>query len=363
MTPKTFMKNSCFSSLYVAFRALFCIQVALMVPWSHAQSASSNNTGADGKFGGFEVGSVFKIPASVVEQQSRMIFYRPNTSDFKGAATIYFNGMYHATLPRNAYTSLCASPGVVNVGVISVMAAGQNNASLESISAIALQGGRNHYLRVVEDQGLKVLQLVSEQEALAELASSREQIHTISRVTPAQACRTALAQAQAQAAPSSPQVNAAAQVANAQVANAQVANAQDAKPAVPSVQTITLGADALFDFAGSDRKALGPQGRVALDNLIANVMSNYNSVERIHVLGYADPIGESAVNNRLAKERAQTVRDYLKENGLQTTFITSEGRGSNALVQATCGRKPTAEDIACNAPNRRVKVLISGVVR
>jgi OOP family OmpA-OmpF porin len=61
--------------------------------------------------------------------------------------------------------------------------------------------------------------------------------------------------------------------------------------------------------------------------------------------------------------RAQTVREYLKENGLQSTLITSEGRGSNALVVATCGRQAQAEDIACNAPNRRVKVVISGVMR
>ncbi len=349
MTPKKFMKESRFSTLSVAIRVLLCIHVALMAPWSHAQSALANNSAADGKFGGFEVGSVFKPPANVVEQQSRMIFYRPNTSDFKGAATIYFNGMYHATLPRNAFSSLCASPGGVNVGVKSVTAAGQNKASLESISAITLQGGRNQYVRVVEDQGLKVLQLVNEQEALAELVTSREQVHTISRVTPAQDCQTDLAQA----APSSPQLN----------APSQDANAQNAKAANTSIQTISLGADALFDFAGSDRKALGPQGFLALDNLISNVMSNYSRVERIHVLGYADPIGESELNIRLSKDRAQTVRDYLKEHGLQTTFITSEGRGSNALVQSACGRKPTAVDIACNAPNRRVKVVISGVVR
>jgi OOP family OmpA-OmpF porin len=129
------------------------------------------------------------------------------------------------------------------------------------------------------------------------------------------------------------------------------------------VQNITWGTDALFEFAGHDRKALGTQGRTALDNLIANVKANYSSIDHIHVLGYADPIGESQVNDRLASDRAQTVREYLQENGLHTTRITSEGRGSKALVIATCGRQAKAEDIACNAPNRRVKVVISGVMR
>jgi outer membrane protein OmpA-like peptidoglycan-associated protein len=318
--------------------------VALMAPWCYAQSEVANSTSADGKFGRFEVGSLFKAPANLVGQQSRMIFYRTNTSDFKGAPTINFSGMYHPTLPRNAFSRLCASPWVANVEVKSITAAARNKPSLESVSAMTLKVGSNQYMRVVENQGLKVLQFVVEQEAFAELSKSHEQVHTISRITPAQACRTVLAQVTR----TSPQVNTAA---------------QDAKPANVSGQTISLGADALFDFAGSYLKALGSQGRVALNKFITKVMSKYSSFQRINVLVSADTIGKFSVNNRLPKDRAQTVRDYLKENGLQTTFITSEWRGSKALVKSACGPKTTVEDIACKASNQRVKVVINDVVR
>eukprot|EP01030_Chromulinospumella_sphaerica_P005148 gene5148-5034_t len=182
--------------------------------------------------------------------------------------------MYHATLSRNAYTSLCVSPGVGTIGIKAVMVGAPSKTSLDSNTAVEMQGGYNQYIRVIEDQNIQVIETVKEQEALAELITT-----------------------------------------------------------------------------------LGAQGHIALDNLIANVKANYSSIERIHVLGYADPIGEAQVNDRLASVRAQTVREYLKENGLQSTLITSEGRGSNALVVATCGRLAQAEDIACNAPNRRVKVL------
>lgn len=277
----------------------------------------------------FDLGDAFTPPAKVDKQQTRLILYRASTSLFKGAASVYFNGMYHASLERNAFSTLCASPGVAKLAVKPVTAGRQVKEGFDSISAFELQGGRNQYVRVVEDKNLKVLQPVSEQEALAELGTAREQIHTLSRVTPAQIC-----------------LNATAEVAPS-----------------PQVQTLTLGADALFDFASSDRKALGAQGRVALDNLIANVKSNYNRIDRIHVMGHADPIGSEQLNDRLSNERAQTVRDYLQENGLSSTRITSEGRGSSAPLVSTCGRSAMPKDIACNSPNRRVTVEISGAMR
>jgi OOP family OmpA-OmpF porin len=126
---------------------------------------------------------------------------------------------------------------------------------------------------------------------------------------------------------------------------------------------MSLGADALFDFAGSGRKALGVQGRVVLDNLMNNVRANYSIVNHVRVIGYADPIGSEQQNERLSYERAQTVKEYLQENGLQSTRITAQGRGASALVVSTCGRAATDADIACNSPNRRVMVEISGTRR
>jgi hypothetical protein len=88
-----------------------------------------------------------------------------------------------------------------------------------------------------------------------------------------------------------------------------------------SVQTITLGADASFEFAGSSRKVLGSKELMALGNLIANAVANSSNIDRLHVLGYSGPMGVSQVNERLVRERAQTVYEDRKENGLQMTSI------------------------------------------
>lgn len=324
-------KKPCYSKLFVLVCAFVAMDVVITPTWAQAQSTPrSSVTSSAQNAGAFELGEAFVAPGSVAKQQTRLIFYRANTSSFQGGASIYFNDMYHATLERNAYSFLCVNPGAVNLGVKPVKVGSQDKDRYDSISALELQAGGNQYVRVVEDGVIKVLQPVREAEALLEIAGSREQIHTLSRVTPAQVCRHSVA--------------------------------ETPKPKEP-VQTMSLGADALFDFAGSGRKALGVQGRVVLDNLMNNVRANYSIVNHVRVIGYADPIGSEQQNERLSFERAQTVKEYLQENGLQSSRITAQGRGSSALVVSTCGRAATEADIACNSPNRRVMVEISGTRR
>ena len=346
---KASKKSTIFSMLHFALGPLFVIHGVLMSSWAHAQlSPETGISRADSKTHPLELGNPFEMPGPVDKQKTRLIFYRSAASNYKGGTTVYFNGMYHATLSRNVYSSLCVSPGIGSIGIKAVMVGAPSKTSLDSTSAVEMQGGRNHYIRVIEDQNIQVIQTVKEQEALAELTTSREQIHTLSRVVPVQMCNSTADQTAA---------------ANEVAPTPTTASLPPTALKSVSVQNITLGTDALFAFAGADRKALGTQGQIVLDNLIANVKANYISIDRIHVLGYADPIGDAQVNDRLANMRAQTVREYLKENGLQTTHITSEGRGSKALVIATCGRHAQAEDIACNTPNRRVRVVISGEMR
>lgn len=328
LTP---LKISRFFKIFATFVALLLAHAVLTPAWAQTQTpAPSSVRGSADNTGVFELGEAFVAPGAVDKQQTRLIFYRGNNSSFKGGASIYFNGRYHTTVERNAYSVLCVNPGSVNLGVKPVLVGRKVKDGFDSVSTVELQGGRNLYVRVDEERVIKVLQPVNEAEALAELAGTREQIHTISRVTPGQVCRTAVA--------------------------------ETPKPIVV-VQTITLAADALFDFAGSDRKALGVQGRVVLDNLIANVRANYTNVDHMDVIGHADPIGSEVQNDRLSYERAQTVRDYLQVNGMQSTRITAQGRGASVLVETNCGRTATATDIACNSPNRRVTVEISGTRR
>ncbi|MEP7013656.1 MAG: OmpA family protein [Acidobacteriota bacterium] len=51
---------------------------------------------------------------------------------------------------------------------------------------------------------------------------------------------------------------------------------------------------------------------------------------RAQVLGYTDPSGSAAANQRISEQRAQAVKDYLvSRHGIDPSRITTEGRGSS----------------------------------
>lgn len=135
-------------------------------------------------------GRVFVAFGNVDKQQARLIFYKVGASHLNGGITVYFNGSYHTTLASNAFSALCTSPGVVHLAIKPVMVGGQITDDEGSSSAMEIQGGRKHYVRLTADQSIQALERVSEQAALTDLVTATEQIHTLSRVTPVQACHS-----------------------------------------------------------------------------------------------------------------------------------------------------------------------------
>ena len=283
-------------------------------------------------------GQPFVQPERVVDQQTRMIFYRTQQSSAVfGAASVYVNGAYHASLVPGGYSVLCMPVGNIELGLKTVEVGRTVKDDLDTITAIRGVGGQNQYFRVKDTgRGRQLLMPVAPQEALAELTNTREQIHTVSRVPGASECS----------------INRAPEVP---------APVRPAAPVVP--QTITLAADALFAFGRSDINAMSPMGRASLDALVQRLRSEYIKLDRLHIIGHADPIGNALGNERLSMDRAQTVREYLLQSGLNNIQITSEGKGSREPVAGQCGLTPTPDAIACHAPNRRVVIEIIGARR
>jgi OmpA-OmpF porin, OOP family len=277
-------------------------------------------------------GQVFAQASRVVDQQTRMIFYRARqTNAVEGAASIYVNGAYHASLIPGGYSTLCMPAGAVELGLKSVEVGRTVKEDLDTITVIRAAGGQDQYFRVKEvGRGRQMLQPVAMKEALTELSGTREQIHTISRVPGAGNCT----------------INAMAPAAGA-----------------GAPQTVTLAADALFAFARSDFYAISPMGRASLDALIQRLRGEYIQIDRLHIVGHADPLGQALSNDRLSVDRAQTVRDYLYQSGLNTVQMSSEGRGSREPVATHCGVSLSPQAIACHAPNRRVAIEIVGARR
>jgi outer membrane protein OmpA-like peptidoglycan-associated protein len=121
------------------------------------------------------------------------------------------------------------------------------------------------------------------------------------------------------------------------------------------VQKFTIGTDTLFDF---DKATLKAGGKDKLDDLASKVQgANID----ITIVGYTDLIGSDAYNIRLSLRRAQAVRAYLIGKGLQGSHITALGKGKLDPIITSCANTQSNAAKACQAPNRRVELQVTGI--
>lgn len=110
-----------------------------------------------------------------------------------------------------------------------------------------------------------------------------------------------------------------------------------------------------FDF---DKAALTSETMRDLKQLIRK---HGISIEGLHVIGYADEVGEDTYNQRLSTRRAQTVADWLHLHGLYVP-ISVEGRGKLVLYENKNGRprkgSKILELIEGNRRARRVEIYV-----
>lgn len=136
-----------------------------------------------------------------------------------------------------------------------------------------------------------------------------------------------------------------------------VAEAPPAPPpaAVPVRQS--FDADALFDF---DKSTLRTAGQLALDKFIGEVKGM--NAGMITAIGFTDRIGTDAYNQQLSDRRAETVRAYMQEKGIEPGNIHAEGRGNTQPITkpGECEGDRSAQVIECLQPNRRVEVEVTG---
>jgi OOP family OmpA-OmpF porin len=127
------------------------------------------------------------------------------------------------------------------------------------------------------------------------------------------------------------------------------APAPAAKPAPkPTAESVTLAADAHFDF---DKATLKPEGKTKLDELV-NKLKAVN-LEVIIAVGHTDSIGSKAYNQKLSERRAGAVKTYLASKGIDANRIHTEGRGETQPVADNKTREGRAK-------NRRVEIEVIG---
>ena len=282
-------------------------------------------------------GDKFQTAQRAPLQQTRVFVYRQASATRMEPVNIYLEGRFHTALLSGGYAEFCATPGRVAIQTVYDDAQKMHLGKEASGQAWALKAGATLYLRVNEANttAMSLLEVAPEQ-AKKELALTAMQIHVLSRAPLAQTCN----------APAPP----------ASVAPALVAAAAPPKPQVP--RAYALQADALFEFGKTELKVAGYN---AIEALAQRLKRDFSQVERIRVIGHSDPIGKPQRNHALSLARAEKVADQLRDRGLKPLHgFKTEGQGEDALVKTDCPNQRTPASKLCNAPNRRVEIIVYG---
>jgi outer membrane protein OmpA-like peptidoglycan-associated protein len=108
--------------------------------------------------------------------------------------------------------------------------------------------------------------------------------------------------------------------------------------------------DVLFDTA---KFSLRPLAREKLAR-VGGIISGHPGL-RLEVEGHTDSVGGDDYNQRLSEQRGTAVRDYLTQQGMQGSAVTTRGFGKTQPVASN-------DSASGRQQNRRVELVISGEV-
>ena len=123
-------------------------------------------------------------------------------------------------------------------------------------------------------------------------------------------------------------------------------------PRAPRLHEVTLSAGATFAIGKSE---LSDDGKRELDILAAQIKEMGDNVSVITVSGHTDNTGSAALNQRLSKERAESVKAYLVSKDIEADKIETDGHGFDMPI----ADNSTAQG---RAQNRRVEIAVDGAI-
>jgi adhesin transport system outer membrane protein len=117
-------------------------------------------------------------------------------------------------------------------------------------------------------------------------------------------------------------------------------------PAAVAPTKVSLAADTLFDFGKSNLKADGLAG---IDKLLASIKGVQLDV--VIAVGHTDSVGSDEYNNRLSLARAESVKAYMVEKGIDVKRVRAVGKGESQPVADNATKEGRAK-------NRRVDIEV-----
>jgi outer membrane protein OmpA-like peptidoglycan-associated protein len=235
--------------------------------------------------------------------------------------------------------------------------------------ARALTAERQEQARVAADRLAAANQAKSEAEAKAEAEAQRQAEITAAearRQAEMTAAKEAQMKAEADTAALKAKIEADALRAKEDAAKAEADRARQAASdlraqlleqfnrVLPTTDTsrglqVNMG-DVLFDTGKYDLRTEAREGLAKLTGIVLSHPGLDLAVE-----GYTDNVGTDSFNQALSQHRANAVRDYLLQQGLEPNFVSAAGFGPAIPVASNDTPKGRQQ-------NRRVEIIVSGEV-
>lgn len=93
-------------------------------------------------------------------------------------------------------------------------------------------------------------------------------------------------------------------------------------PPAPPTRTKPVFNNVLFDF---DKAVLKPEGKAVVDQVVAEMKAH--AQDTIVIEGHTCDIGSDAYNEGLGQRRADAVKSYMVENGIDAARVSSVSKG------------------------------------
>ncbi len=129
------------------------------------------------------------------------------------------------------------------------------------------------------------------------------------------------------------------------------------KPADCLTEKFNLSADTIFEFDKSGIKDMRAAGKKELDRIASYIIREGNK-QQLDLIGHTDYLGDNDYNQRLSERRAQTVKQYLINKGVNGHNITASGMGETKPIKFCDSNLPRKELKECLITNRRVSFEI-----
>lgn len=248
----------------------------------------------------------------ISDSLSQVVFYNPKKvgDSATGVANIYVDREFQGALKSGEFSVFCVEPGKHTIEAYQNDAPNYANKAVPRTMA-KLVGGKTYFVETNSDQSVGTPVSVNRTQAENQLFGYNSSA-TINRASAVKACEY---------------VGGMSQLGNV-----------------------------LFSFAGHKVSDVETGGKEIAKNM-ADYIKGQPQIQRVDIVGHADPVGNAAFNQKLSVQRAETVKKMLISYGVPASLLFTSGEGANNPT-VDCSDMPGKERNFCNRANRRVDALI-----